>query len=106
MQGFRFLVLGEKGPTAHGIITQQITPEKYLCTFLMNPQVSRVCSIDEIQQWNLFPNEDAMNAFAVHLRRQTQPPPAPQAEPPAEPPAGTPPEKKKKVHKKKASVKK
>lgn len=50
MQGMRFLLVNETGPYGHGIITQEISSEKYLCTFLRHPQVSRVVDITEIQQ--------------------------------------------------------
>jgi hypothetical protein len=75
MQGFHFLLINQDGPVAYGIITQQITPEKYLCTFLQIPQVSRVVDITEIQEWNLFPNSEALQAFLTNLRKQKQPTP-------------------------------
>jgi hypothetical protein len=81
MQGMRFLILFENGPVNNGIITQQITPEKYLCTFFRKPQSSRVVDIAEIQQWNLFPNDDGLNAFLKEVNTQQEPsaPPAPPA---------------------------
>lgn len=103
MQGMRFLLMAEAGPINHGIITSRVTEDKYLCTFMRNPQSSRLCTTDEIATWNLFPNDEAMNAFIAALQEQ----------PPAAPPAGAPPgvadhQKKKvakKVSKKKASGK-
>lgn len=86
MQGMRFLVINEKGPVNHGIIQQKLTDEKYLVTFVRIPQVSRVASLDEISTWNLFPNEDAMNAFIVDLRKQQATPPDDKANPNKVPP--------------------
>ena len=80
MQGMRFLILNEEGkPINHGIIAQRITPEKYLCSFTRNPPVARVCDLTEIQGWNLFPTDDAMNAFIESIQKdlnKTPPPPA------------------------------
>ena len=75
MQGMRFLLVNEAGPINHGVIVKEITPEKYLCTFARVPQSSRVCDITEIQGWNLFPNDDQMNAFIASLQKQKAPPP-------------------------------
>jgi len=98
MQGMKFLLVNEQGPINHGIIQQQITPEKYLCTFVRDPQVSRVVDIEEIQQWNLFPTDETMNAFIVELQKNN---PVPTTATPPEPP-----KKKKVTKKKKVSVKK
>jgi hypothetical protein len=98
MQGMRFLLLGDDGrPVNHGIITQRVTEERYMCTFVRNPQVSRLCHVDEIAAWNLFPNDEQMNAFISEVVKLNPPP---QPEPPAEPPGGQ------KVPVKKASKKK
>lgn len=108
MQGMRFLLLGDDGrPFNHGIITQKVTEERYLCTFFRNPQVSRLCHVDEIAGWNLFPNDEAMNQFIAALaaqdpKFQKEQPPADPPQPPAEPPGG----KHKTPVKKKASKKK
>ena len=60
----RFLLLSKDGkPLNHGIIVREITPEKFLCQFARNPPVARVCDISEIQNWNLFPTDEALNAF-------------------------------------------
>lgn len=98
MQGMRFLLLGEDGrPINHGIITQKVTEDRYLCTFFRNPQVSRLCHVDEIGQWNLFPNDEVMNQFIAALN--TNPVPGPGGEP-EDPPAEKPPAKKKAAKKK------
>ena len=96
MQGMRFLIVTEKGPVNHGIIAQQITPEKYLCNFAKQPASSRVCDIEEVQQWNLFPTDNSMNAFISAIQQQNA---APTETPPKIP--GAPKKKaKKKVAKK------
>jgi hypothetical protein len=102
MQGMRFLLLGDDGrPMNHGIVAQKVTEERYLCTFMRNPQVSRLCHVDEISTWNLFPNDDQLNSFIAIIARQNPPAEPPkQPEPPAEPPGG------KKAPAKKASKKK
>lgn len=81
MQGMRFLLVNETGPYGHGIITQEISSEKYLCTFLRHPQVSRVVDVTEIQQWNLFPNDAAMNTFIGVLNKEMNPSPPTDAPP-------------------------
>lgn len=104
MQGMRFLLLGDDGrPVNHGIITQRVTEERYMCTFVRNPQVSRLCHVDEIATWNLFPNDEQMNAFISEIVKLNAPPPQP--EPPAEPPGGQKVPAKKKASKKKANAK-
>lgn len=76
MQGMKFLILNKDGkPINHGIIATQITPEKYLCSFTRNPPVSRVCDLSEIQSWNLFPTDDALNAFIAMIVKRDTPPP-------------------------------
>ena len=68
MEGMHFLLVNEQGkPMSHGVIAKRVTDERYLCTFLRAPQVSRLAHVDEIAQWNLFPNQDAMNAFIASL---------------------------------------
>jgi hypothetical protein len=89
MQGFNFLILGEKGPINHGVVVERLTADKYLCQFAKTPTSCRVVSLDEIQQWNLFPDTASMNAFIVELQKKKLP--------------GT--EAKKKVSKKKAKKK-
>ena len=106
MQGMRFLIVGEEGPINHGVIAQQITPEKYLCTFARIPQASRVVSLEEIQQWSLFPNENMMNAFIVELQKDKQIPLAPRGQTPPKKAEITKKASKKKVAKKKVAKKK
>ena len=109
MQGMRFLIMSENGPVNHGVIAQQITPEKYLCNFAKQPSSARVCDITEIQQWNLFPSDESMNKFISAIQKQ-QAAPVP-AEPEPKLPPGAPEKKAKKktskprVAKKKANVK-
>ena len=75
MQGMRFLLLGEKGaPINHGTILQKVTDDRYLCFFARVPSVSRLCHVEEISGWNLFPDEDALNTFLRAFQAQTQPP--------------------------------
>ena len=70
MQGMRFLILDQNGtPFNHGIIAKEITPEKYLCHFSRVPASARVCDITEIQGWNLFPTDEAMNVFIAALKK-------------------------------------
>lgn len=86
MIGFKFLVVGQgQKPINHGTIVEKVTEGKYLCQFVRIPTSCRVVDIDEIQGWNLFPGEDAMNEFIAALDKSTEPPPPP-ADPPADPP--------------------
>ncbi len=83
MEGMHFLLVNEQGkPMGHGVIAQRINQDRYLCTFARQPQVSRVVGVDEIATWNLFPNQDAMNAFIAALPKAK---PAPGAPPPKKP---------------------
>ena len=76
MQGYKFVVLSRDGrPTDHGIILQQITPERYLCQFAKAPSKCRVCRIEQIEGWNLFPDDDLMNAFIAATVKPAPPPP-------------------------------
>jgi hypothetical protein len=77
MQGMMFLLMSEQGPVNQGVVTSQITPEKYLCTFVRPPQVSRICDIEEMQQWNFFPNQDSMNDFVRQMQQQAAGDPKP-----------------------------
>ena len=72
MQGFHFLILSDKKLINHGVIVQRITAKKYLCEFARNPTVCRVCSITEIQGWNLFPSENLMNAFITAFTEEKE----------------------------------
>lgn len=110
MQGMRFLLLDENGrPFNHGVIVNKVTDERYLCTFARNPQVSRLCHVDEIGAWNLFPTDDAMNSFILSIQAQTGEPEKPVETPPVldiDPKSTQPPKKKaKKKAKKKVNVK-
>ena len=72
MQGMRFLLLNEKGiPVNHGQILQKITDDRFLCYFARKPAVSRVCNLDEIALWNLFPDDDAQNEFLLAVQART-----------------------------------
>ena len=124
MQGMRFLLINEQGAIINnGVITQRVTEERYMCTFMRPPQVSRLVHVDEIATWNLFPNDEAVQAFVNELQQQpeggpTPPPGAPSPDghiPPGAPDTLINPEgdvgrglssKKKKVTKKKAAKKK
>ena len=76
MQGMRFLVLDKNGiPINHGIIAQAITPERYLCRFAATPVVSRVVRLEELETYNLFPDDKEMNAF-IDAIKKADPPPA------------------------------
>lgn len=71
MQGMRFLLLGEKNtPINHGTILQKVTDDRYLCHFARIPSVSRLCHVEEISHWNLFPDEGALNTFLQSVRPQ------------------------------------
>lgn len=101
MQGMMFLLMSEQGPINQGVVTSQITPEKYLCTFVRPPQVSRICDIEEMQQWNFFPNQDSMNDFVRQMPQQQaagDPKPDPK-KPAAKKPAAKKPAAKKSVKK-------
>lgn len=114
MQSMRFLILGKDGkPANHGEILREITSSKYLCHFAATPSYSRVCDIEEVQNWLLFPDDTRMNAFILALRRQEMTAAASKAaaekaaaespDDPVQPPVKQP---KKKVVKKKAKKKK
>lgn len=77
MQGMRLLIIEDGKPTNHGIIAEQISADKYLCTFAKNPSFSRVCDIEEIQGWHLFMSDSLLNMFILSL----QPKPATPAKP-------------------------
>lgn len=102
MQGMKFLLLNEQGtPLNHGVILQKVTNEHYLCTFARTPQVTRLCHVNEITGWNLFPNDEAMNAFILSIQAETGEPQKPVETPPGE----RKPIKKKKVPKKRSNAK-
>jgi hypothetical protein len=64
MQGFRFIILGQDGAVVNnGIILSRVTDDRYLCTFVRKPSTTRLVHVEEISQWNLFPNEDAVKEF-------------------------------------------
>jgi hypothetical protein len=47
-------------------ILQEIKPgEKFLCRFLNSPVFSRVCEVEEIQNWLLFQDQDEANAWVA-----------------------------------------
>ena len=75
MQGWNFLIVGKKGPINHGVIAERITAEKYLCEFARYPKSWRICSLEEMQGWTLFPNDGLMNAFILTLTKKIPPPP-------------------------------
>lgn len=69
MQGMRFLLLNQQQqPINNGVITQRVTEDRYMCTFLREPQVSRLCHVEEIGTWNLFPNDEQLNQFLLVLQ--------------------------------------
>lgn len=66
MLGMIFLILDDNRQIlAHGVVTQKLTDSKYLCTFMREPQSSRICDIEQMQNWHLFPNLKAMSAFTA-----------------------------------------
>ena len=109
MEGMKFLIVGPEGPINHGSIVQRITAEKYLCQFARTPVSCRVCDLEEIQNWNLFPNDQLMNEFILEIGKQKAPPAPPGTGevdlPPDTLPPDTLPPVKKKVAKKKAKRK-
>jgi hypothetical protein len=87
MEGMKFLILSKGNkPINHGTIAERITAEKYLCQFDRTPTSCRVCRIEEIEGWNLFPTDEDMNAFTKALAPKKPPAPPPPADPPADPP--------------------
>lgn len=65
-------------------ILQEIKPgEKFLCRFLNTPSFSRVCQVEEIQQWLLFQDQDEANNWVASSQQ-----PPPEATAPTPPPAG------------------
>jgi len=114
MESLRFLLLNTDGiPINHGVIAKQITPEKYLCQFSKVPAVARVCDITEIQGWNLFPTDKALNEFIAAIQKgkklpakSTPPTPPTPPKPPVEfKPGGQKPSHKKKKKRGKNNVK-
>lgn len=105
MEGMRFLIINEVGPVNHGIINQRLTPDRYLVTFARVPQSSRVAALDEIMGWNLFPNDETMNAFIADNQAT---PAVPKADPDANPKTPRPPSKSvaKRIRAQKANKKK
>ena len=76
MQGVHFLVLDQKGrPASHGVILQQITPERYLCHFARAPSSCRIHRLEVLENWHLFTTEQHMNDFIAAIVRQDTPPP-------------------------------
>lgn len=68
--------------------------EKYLVQFLNDPTFSRVVSVEEIQTWLLFQNQQMANNWLVKNQPAPQtapPPPPPQEETPPPPQDETPP---------------
>ena len=65
-------------------IQREVKPgEKYLVRFLNPPQFSRVCNIEEIQQWLLFASQQEGQAWIDANSQQPQPqPPTPPPETP------------------------
>ncbi len=106
--GFKFLILGpENKPINHGTIIEKVAEGKYLCQFTRSPPSCRVVDVTEVQGWNLFPADDAMNAFIAALDKKPDDPPPPK-DPPKDPPKtnGRKPDAKKSKAKKKAQTKK
>lgn len=69
MQGMQFVCLDDKSQIVNsGHIISQITPERYLCQFLRAPTMCRVCRLEEIEGWNLFPNTEQAKAFVEALK--------------------------------------
>lgn len=83
MIGFKFLVLGQENkPLNHGTIIEKVAEAKYLCQFTRVPTSCRVVDVAEIQGWNLFPTDDAMNEFIAALGKKPPPPVDPPKDPP------------------------
>lgn len=69
MQGMKFVCIDDKGQVANsGHIVEQITPERYLCQFLRAPTSCKVCRLEEIEGWNLFPTAEQAKAFVEALK--------------------------------------
>lgn len=102
MIGFKFLILGQENkPLNHGTIIEKVTEGKYLCQFTRIPTSCRVVDVTEIEGWNLFPTDDALNGFITALEKKP-------ADPPKDPPKtnGSKRHAKKSKAKKKAQAKK
>jgi len=81
--GFKFLILGpENKPINHGTIIEKVAEGKYLCQFTRSPPSCRVVDVTEVQGWNLFPADDAMNEFIAALEKKPDDPPPPPKDPP------------------------
>lgn len=107
MQGMKFLIVGQDGrPVNHGTIVNQVGAEKFLCQFARQPTCCRLVHTDEILGWNLFPNDDGLNAFILSIQAQTGEPEKPVETPPeldVDPKPTQPPKKKAKRKAKKKS---
>lgn len=76
MQGYRFLLVDDNNkPANHGVIVEQITPERYLCAFARLPSVCRIITLEQLMLYFLFPDDEQLNAFILSLT-----PPAPKPE--------------------------
>ncbi len=65
-------------------ITQEIQPgQKYMVSFLNEPPFMRICDIEEIQGWLLFPNKESGEKWIAGNAQQQMP-----MDPPVAPPAG------------------
>jgi len=69
VEGLHFLITNSDDmPINQGIILEKLTPERYLCYFARTPSYSRVCELDQIEEWRLFPTEEALNEFIATLK--------------------------------------
>ena len=64
MEGLHFLIISSDNvPTNQGIILERIGLERYLCYFARVPSYSRVCRLEQIEGWRLFPTEEKLSEF-------------------------------------------
>lgn len=75
MLGFVGIVVINNAVVNTTQIVQEVEKgKKYLCQFMNTPSFHRVCSIEEIQSWLLFPDVKASNAW---IQSQAGAPPPP-----------------------------
>ena len=76
------IIVGDNQIKNTAQIIQVVKPgEKYLVKFLTAPVFSRVCTVEEIQTWLLFQNQDEANKWVV-ARSSTDAPPGNEPVPP------------------------
>ena len=75
MKNYLFVIVDQNGPITRGIILKQMTDEFWLVKYTTSPIVTRVISINQIETWNLFENEQELGAFLTALVAKPAPEP-------------------------------